>query len=178
VQTHLLARAFMLCAAQRRDDAVASELGRRQWIGAAAIGALRIKQAMAIEGDGIDAVAKLFQLHPHFHPRSYIDLRIELSGDATARISLGDCPALQEADPYSWLATLGPDAHPALTAIASVVNPPARCRAVANARGERHAWEIVIDPAAEPLEEPAELRLGRVSRGVEFQLTQRRTLRQ
>ncbi len=177
VQIHLLARAFMLCASRRRDDAAAAELGRRQWIGAAAIGALRLKKALGIEGDGIESVAKIFQLHPHFHPRSYVDFAVEISGEDRARISLGDCPVLQEETPYSWLATLSSEAHPALDAIAGVVNPHARCRPAKPAPGSIFAWDIVIDRNAPPQEEPPELKLGKISRGVSFELEQRRPLR-
>jgi hypothetical protein len=177
VQIHLLARAFMLCAARRQDDAVAQTLGRRQWIGAAAIGALRVRKALGIEGDGIESIAKVFQLHPHFHPRSYIDLKVEITGEGRARISLGDCPAFHEDTPYSWIATLSSEAHPALDAIAGVVNPHAHCRPVVDPSGAVLAWDIVIDPTLPPQEEPPELKLGRISRGVEFQLGQRRPLR-
>jgi hypothetical protein len=130
VQIHLLARAFMLCAAQRESDQVATELGQGQWVGIAALAAHRLKRALAVEGDGIDAVAKVFQLHPHFHPRSYVDFRVDVTGAQTARISIGDCPALQEGDAYSWLAALGATLHPALDAIAGAVNPRARCHPV------------------------------------------------
>ena len=53
-----------------------------------------MKKALGIAGDRIDAIAKIFQLHPHFHPRRYVDFRVELTGPQTARLSLGDCPAL------------------------------------------------------------------------------------
>ncbi len=174
VQTHLLARSFMLCVAQRQGEAAAEELGRQQWTGAAAVAALRLKKALAIEGDGIDAVAKVFQMHPHFHPRTYVDFRVELTGPRAARISLGDCPAFHEGDPYSWLAGLGASPHPALDAIAGAVNPRARCLP---ASGAKLAWDVVIDPDAEPRPEPPELQLARMSRGVGFEFEQRRALR-
>jgi hypothetical protein len=177
VQAHLLARAFMLCVSQREDDATAIELGRRQWIGAAALATHRLKKALAIEGDGIDAVAKAFQLHPHFLPRAYVDFSVKVTGSETARISIGDCAAFEEGDPYSWLAGLGQEPHPALDAIAGAVNPRARCHPVAGHGAESLAWEVVIDRAAKPHEEPVELKLARISRGATFELEQRRALR-
>jgi hypothetical protein len=171
VQAHLLVRAYLLCIAQRFGDEAASELGRRQWIGMAALGAHRLRRAFQIEGDGIDAIARVFQLHPHFQPRSYVDFRVE-AGAALARISIGDCPALQEGDAYSWFAGLGGELHPALDAIAGAVNPRARCHSTGPLE-----WEVAIDPGAEPQEEPPELRLARVSRGAEFELMPRRPLR-
>ncbi|MBW2241461.1 MAG: hypothetical protein JRH01_05700 [Deltaproteobacteria bacterium] len=177
VQAHLLARALMLNVAERKNDEVAVDLGRRQWIGAAALAAHRLHEAMAIEGDGIDAVAKVFQLHPHFHPRTYIDLHVDVTGPLSARLSLGDCAALHEGDSYSWLAGLGPDCHPALDAIAGAVNPRARCRPVANPTDAHFAWDVIIDAASEPQAEPTELKLARFSRGANFVFEQRRTLR-
>jgi len=175
VQTHLLARAYMLCIAQRHGDSAASELGERQWTGSAALAARRIRLALGIEGDGIDAIAKVFQLHPHFHPRSYIDFHVEITGAASARIEIGPCPAFEEGDPYSWIAGLGARPHRALDAIAGTVNRYARCLPVPTNTGL--AWEVRIDPGSAPQEEPPELALARLSRGADFQLVQRRPLR-
>jgi hypothetical protein len=177
IQSHLLARAFMLCVSQRTHDGIASELGARQWTGIAALSAERIREALAIEGDNIEAVAKVFQMHPCFHPRSYINFRVELTGERSAQIAIGDCPALEEGDAYSWFAGLRSEAHPALDAIAGCVNPRARCRPIVNPRGARLAWEVVIDPNVEPLEAPSELALAKLSRGAGFRFEQRRSLR-
>jgi hypothetical protein len=177
VQAHLLVRAYMLCIAQRFGGQASIELGRRQWTGSAALGAHRLRKALAIEGDGIDAIAKIFQLHPHFHPRSYVDFRVDLTGSQSARISLRDCPALAEGDDYSWFAGLAAAPHPALDAIAGAINPHARCHPVEKPEDARWAWDVIIDPASEAQEDPVELELGRISRGAEFELMQRRPLR-
>ncbi|MEE8311190.1 MAG: hypothetical protein V3R77_02960 [Candidatus Binatia bacterium] len=177
VQTHLLARAYMLCIAQRFGDEQAIELGRKQWVGSAALAAHRLRKELAVEGDGIDAIAKIFQLHPHFMPRTYVDFRIELTGPRSARISIGDCPAFAERDAYSWLAGLDAASHPALDAIAGAVNPRARCHPVDAPADARLAWDVIIDPDATPQESPRELGLARLSRGAEFALIQRKPLR-
>jgi hypothetical protein len=176
VQTHLLVRAYLTIVAQSFGDDEALGLGRRQWTGSAALAALRMRKALGSEGDGIDAIAKVFQLHPHFHPRSYADFRVELRGSESARISLHDGPALREGDAYSWFAGLGRAAHPALDAIAGVLNPQARCLPAEPGDAEL-AWEVVLDRTAKPWEEPGELRLARISRGAEFELMPRRPLR-
>ena len=177
LQSHLLARSFMLAVSQRLGDALASELGAAQWTGIAALTALRIREPLGIEGDDIEAVAKVFQLHPCFHPRGYLDFRVEVTGPDRARIAIGDCPALAEADAYTWFAGLGAAPHRALDAIAASVNPRARCYPDSKTRDARLAWEVVIDPGAEPQEEPPELALARISRGAAFRFEQRRTLR-
>lgn len=193
LQSHLLARAFMLCAAQRQDDAAAAELGRAQWTGIAALTAERLRRVFAIEGDDIESVAKLFQVHPCFFPRAYVDFRVDVVGPRTARIAIFDCPALEEGDAYSWFAGLAASppgaahaaghpaahaaAHPALDAIAGAVNPRARCHPAKDSAGARFAWDVVIDPRAEPQLPPQELALAKISRGAAFQFEQRRTLR-
>ena len=177
VQSHLLARAFMLCVSQREGDATATELGASQWTGIAALTAERLRRAMKIDGDDIEAVAKVFQIHPCFHPRTYLDFRVEISGERSARIEIGECPALQEGDSHSWFAGLGEDGHPALDAIAAQVNPRARCHPLPSPKNARLAWELVIDPSAEPQPEPQELELAQLSRGATFQFEQRRGLR-
>jgi hypothetical protein len=177
VQAHLLVRAYMLCVALRFGDDVAAELGCRQWVGAAALGAHRLRRALDVRGDGIDAVAKIFQLHPHFLPLTYVDLRVEVTGPRSARLAIRDCPALDEGDPYSWFAGLGPAPHPALDAIAGAINPRARCHPVESPTDARLAWDVIIDPAATPQDEPPELGLARISHGAEFELMQRRPLR-
>ena len=119
----------------------------------------------------------MFQLHPCFHPRTYVDFRVEVTGPLRARISIGDCPALAEGDAYSWFASLGAAPHPALDAIAGSVNPRARCHPVPDPGAARLVWDVVIEPSAEPRDSPQELKLARLSRGAAFQFEQRRTLR-
>ncbi len=175
VQAHLLARSLLLNVDQREGGDAARELARRMWIGAAGLAAHRLKRALGL-GEGIEAIATVFQLHPHFQPRTYVDWSVELLDERRARIAISDCPALREADAHSWFQGLAPEPHPALAAVASVVDPRARCQR-ADAGDSHFAWEVAIDPAAEPLEEPAELALARYSHGVEFELMQRRPLR-
>jgi len=177
VQAHLLVRAYLLCVASRHGDADALELGTMQWTGSAALAARRIGRCLEIEGDGIDSIAKVFQMHPHFHPRSYVDFRVEVTGPESARISMRDSPAFEEGDPYSWFAQLGREAHPALDAICEAVNPYARCHPVANPTDARLAWDIVIDRSSDPQEETSLMNLARLSRGANFELMQRRPLR-
>jgi hypothetical protein len=182
VQSHLLARSFMLCIGQRLDDQAAGELGASHWTGIAALTAERLRALLGIGGQGvedrgIEAIAKLFQVHPCFHPRSYVDFSAELTGDRSARIAIGDCPALEEGDPYSWFAALGAAPHPALDAIAASVDPRARCIPVAKPANARLAWDVVIDPGAEPQPPPMELSLAKISRGATFQFERRRGLR-
>ena len=40
---------------------------------------------MQIEGDGIEAIAKTLQIHPSFHPRTYVDFVVTEFGIAELR---------------------------------------------------------------------------------------------
>ena len=175
VQSHLLARTFLLCTAERFGDACVPALAADQWTGIAGLTAERLRAALAIAGDDIAAVAKLFQVHPAFHPRTYVDFRVDVTGPQTARLSIGNCPALDEGDRYSWFATLGAAPHPALDAIARVGNPRARSLPVAATAG--YAWDVVIDPQAPPAPEPPPVALAKLSSGARFAFERRRPLR-
>ncbi len=48
---------------------------------------------------------------------------------------------------------------------------------LADPKDARLAWDVVIDPSAEPQEEPPELKLARLSKGATFQMERRRSLR-
>jgi hypothetical protein len=176
VQTHLLVRSYMLSQSNHYGEEAAQELGRRMWIGHAALGVERLQKHLGIVGDDIETLAKVFQLHLDFQPRSYVDFQIEITGERSARIQVGDCPALHEATPHSWFAQLEAGPHPAIEALARQVNPRASCRAVADPGEARFAWDVVIDPKAEPAPEPQELQLARLSGGMTFQFEQRRLL--
>ncbi len=179
VQSHLLARAFLLCAEQRTGPERSSELGRAQWTGIAALVAERLRTTLAIEDeDDIDAIAKIFQVHPCFHPRSYLAFHVEKIGSDRARIGFDPCPAFEENDGHSWFAGLSKEVHPALDAIAGAVNPRARCRPVVAPTGGRLAWDIVLDPSADPQPVPQELQLAKISRGAAFRFERRRLPRQ
>lgn len=176
VQAHLLLHSYMLCNSQALGDEKGQELGRRTWIGHALVGVERLQKYLGIVGDDIETLAKVLQLHPNFHPRTYIDFRVEVTGPRTARIEIGDCPALHEDTPYTWFHQLEKEPHPAMVAMVQHVNPRARMRATDPGRA-KFAWEVEIDPNAEPAESPQELKIAQMSGGLTFRFEARRTLR-
>lgn len=167
VQIHLLSRAFLTCVAQRWGDAEALDLAPGIFTGVAGIGAERLRAELHIQGDDASAIAKLLQLHPVFHPRTYVAPVVDLVDDHTVRFALREAPCFEEGDYYSWLATFEScgDAHPALDAIAFAVNPLARSRRVETREGERHAFDITIDPGAEPQRQASFVSLAQISTG-------------
>ncbi|HUI26771.1 MAG TPA: hypothetical protein VL403_11875 [Candidatus Kryptonia bacterium] len=181
LQGHLLVRSFMTEIADRWGEAAANEIALQQFIGSAGVAAERVAAAMRIrdgEGDGdIDAIAKLFQLHPAFHPRAYIDLHVERD-ESRVRCWIGDREVAREDDAYSWFALLksGIESQLALDAIVRTVNPRARTRPIDKV-GAHVAWSVEIDPHGEPAPEPAAVMLAKLSKGATFRFVPRRAPR-
>lgn len=182
VQGHLLCLSFQLAIAERYGDAAAREIAAEQWVGVAGIAAERIARALRIQGDadsecdGLEAAAKLLELHPSFQPRAYVDLHVELE-DGAVRCWVGECEALAEEEGRTWL-HLGERAIArAIESMVRPVTPRARCEMVAPGGGARLAWRLRSDPAAEPLPEPPEVAITRISTGASFAFEQRRPLR-
>ena len=151
VQNHLLIRALMLSVADRAGDAVAREIATKQWVGAGAIAARRLRAALPIEEDHPAALLEVLRLHPAFLP-GYGGVTIAPGAAGTPRIALEDCAALHEGDSCSWTALLAEGPHPALDAMVQAVDPHARCVPAAPARRELLAWDVVVDAAAAPAE--------------------------
>ena len=148
--SHLLLRGYLLSLAQRFGDDVAAAAGPRVLAGVAPVTAGRLRRALAIDGNGADAIAKVLQLFPTFRPRSYVDARIELVSPDRVRLAFGPSPIFDESDGFTWLAGLGGDADRALDALVRGVNPSARCRPCATEGDELFAYEASVDPAGEP----------------------------
>jgi hypothetical protein len=149
VQDHLLVRTLMMSVADRAGDDVARAIGVSQWIGAGSVAASRLRRALHVAGDGIDAILAVLRLHPSFVP-TYTDVRIERTAEQRGRLVLGDCDAFHEGDAYGWFATLADAAHPALDAMVEAVNPRARCVPATPPAGARIAWDVIVDPTAAP----------------------------
>jgi hypothetical protein len=166
IQTHLLARAFLTCVAQRWGDTEAAAFGPGVFAGVAGIGAERLRDEFALPLGDLASIAKILQLHPLFFPRTYIGSSIELV-DETVRFALLDGPCFDETDSYSWFASFdtGDPSHAALDAIAYVIDPRARSQRVGVRPGERHAFEIAIDPTAEPRPQVGFVSLAKISTG-------------
>ncbi len=176
VQALLLMHSYGVSQASHFGEDKAQELLRRTWVGHGMAAVHRLQAPLGIEGDDVEAIAKVFQLHPSFQPRTYVDLRVALTEAGRVRLELHDCPALHEETTLTWFAQLGATPHPALVAIAQAVNPRARVHA-ADAGAAQYAWEIGVDPSCEPAPEPQELQLARLSGGMTFRFEQRRLLR-
>lgn len=172
IQIHLLARALSMSVTDRFSAKDAAEIGRDQWTGIAALGAERLQRWLGV-GDDLESIAKVFQIHPHFQPRSYLDFGVQWAGDRI-HLTLGPCAGREEEDPHSWCAGLDSGVHPALEAIAGVINPAAHVVPAVSTTEGGLAWDVMLDPAQDPWKEPPALALARVSRGATFSLERRR----
>jgi hypothetical protein len=177
VQTHLLAHAYLHCVASRWGVDEALENAPQVFTGTAGVAAGRLPGVLKISGDDAEAIAKLLQLHPVFHPRTYVAPSIELIDDRTVRFALADAPCFHEHDGLSWLSTLRAEPHPALDAIAQAINPRAFSAPDPPRTGEKLAWIIAIDPGAEAARLSPSVELARISTGATVKFLPRRDLR-
>jgi hypothetical protein len=165
IESHLLLRSYLLAVSQAFGPEEATTLGPRVFTGLGGLTAQRLSSAMRV-GEGMEGIAKLFQLHPVFWPRTYVDLDVQLEVDRV-RIALRPCPAFEEADGLTWLAGLS-ESDRALLAIAQAVDRRALLVPVRVRPGERVAYEIVIDPKAVSAADPEEVVLAKISSGATF----------
>ncbi|MDW3221159.1 MAG: hypothetical protein R8F63_21340 [Acidimicrobiales bacterium] len=110
----------------------------------------RLRDAMGIVGDDIEAIAKIIQIDP-VHVPDYTAFRVEVE-DGEILVALGECEALHD-DPRSplGLLTSTPD-RPGFEHMAQAVNPRAQVCVDTPPDGAVAAWRVWIDPAADPVE--------------------------
>jgi len=161
LQGHLLVLSFAAAVAERCDDPTTHQIVAKQFTGIAGVAADRLARAFHL-GDSAADVATVFELHPAFHPRAYVDWNVELDGDVV-HLSLGDGPARTERF-ESWIRVLAAGQDRALRAIAMGVDP----HWTVAAEGER-SW--VVHRAATPATELDEVTLTKFSTGVAFGFT-------
>lgn len=169
IQVHLLVRAYMAAVAARGGADVAQECARAQLIGTAWIVAERIGAEVGVKPDGVDAPLKVMQLHPVLAPAEYAAFRFEKVDANRGRVVLADCEALREGDALSWFALIDTDDPGPLAAIAGAVSPHTRVETAPAPADARRAWELTVDPSREPVAEPPEAMLGRVSGSADWQ---------
>ena len=177
VQSHLLFRSFLLTVAQRFGEEEAQRINPKVFTGLAGLTAQRLRTAMQVPGDGPDAIAKILQLHPVFHPHTYVDITVYVGADDRLRFAVLDSPVFAETDDYHWFAQLGGASDRALDAIVQAVNPQASVSPTSTRSGERFAYDVVIDPNATPAREAPEIGLAKISTGAAVEFSPRRPVR-
>jgi hypothetical protein len=179
LDVHLLVRAAHLAVLERWGEAVRAEIAREHWAGVAPVYVARLRKALGIEGDGMDAVLKLLQVDPALPP-GYVKLGTALDGPRRGFVWIDQCEALADDEPRGWLSVLDDPAGPGLDRVAAAVNPRVACRPVQPAalasRGVRpaRAWELEIDPDAAPRAESRWAAVARISTVSRFEFADRR----
>ena len=120
LQGHLLVLSFASAVAEYGDRDQTIDTVDKQFTGAAGVAAERLARAFGL-GDAVGDLAAVFELHPAFHPRSYVDWSVEVDGDLV-RLALGGGPSRTEGY-ESWVSVLAAGHDRALRAIAMAVDP-------------------------------------------------------
>ncbi|MBW2316380.1 MAG: hypothetical protein JRH10_19615 [Deltaproteobacteria bacterium] len=165
LDAHLLVRAGHLAIAERWGAAVCGEIARDHFAGAAPVYGDRVRAALGIAGEDVDAVLKTLQVDPGL-PDGYLELGAASDGPDRGWVWMDDCDALAGDEPGGWLALLD-DPAAGIGRIAAAVNPRIVCRAVdpgtvrAGGVRPRLAFELTLDPDATPVEESVWARVAR-----------------
>lgn len=147
---HLLVRAAYTSVRDRYGESSMREIARVHWAAMAPIYSARIRRALRIEGDDIEAILKSFQVDPCFAP-DYVRIGCERLDERRGRFWIGDCEALRDEAPRAFVGLLEGGDGDALEAVACAVNPRARVTPIApeacgDAEAEvRLAFEVEID---------------------------------
>ena len=194
LQGQLLSLAGLMSIAGRHGDEAAEDIGRHQLTGVAGVAATRIHAMLGL-GSTLADVAVVFSHHPTFLPRSYVALEVNVgpvdgsrvpaanesgvSGAGVSEapggtadpevltVSIGACPALEEASGLTWAALLvSGDSTDAIDAIVQAIDPYLRTRRVAVAPGAVATFEVTRADSAAPM--ASDVELARFSTGPDF----------
>jgi hypothetical protein len=165
LQGHLLARSYMRAVEQRFGTDAALRLGAHQATGIAGLAAKRLARVLGTTGGAHD-VARVLDLHPMFHPRAYVDLRVEPGDEPT--LTLRPCPALEEGDEFTWAALLARGESGPIEAAVRAVDPRGIVTRTDAQPGAVATWRVRVDPAAHPADEAKEVLVASFSTGAEF----------
>jgi hypothetical protein len=159
---HLLDRSMCAAIGMRYGGDAVKELAIEEWRGASPLYGRRLREVMNVEGDGVPAIFKVFQLDPGF-PHHYMDVRYEIVDDHHGYFELAHCGALMDVEPFGEQMVTNMCHHiedGTFDYTAQAVNPKARVRPVHRPprrpvdRTPHCRWEVVIDDDTDTLPEP------------------------
>ncbi|MCW5889248.1 MAG: hypothetical protein KIT14_01710 [bacterium] len=160
---HLLNRAALPQVHLQVGAEAREAIAIAEWMGASPVYTRRLQRLLGFAGDDVETIFKGFQLDVGF-PHQYMDVGYRVEGPARGVFWLRRCGALLEVEQYGEGAVISMCHHiedPTFDASAVATNPRARVRPlhrpprVPADRMPHCEWEVVIDPAAEPIEEIA-----------------------
>jgi hypothetical protein len=156
LQAHLLVLSFGLAVEDRGSTEDAVDALHQQFTGVAGVVAGRLTAALGL-GSSADDLATVFEVHPAFHPRSYVGWHVEVDGTDVV-LELGAGPAREERGFVSWITGLADGHDRPLTAIAHAVDPHWQVRVEGPDRW-RATW------SDQPADELSEVAVTRFSTG-------------
>jgi hypothetical protein len=145
LDVHLLMRAAYLSVERRHGADVLATAAVEHIAALAPPLVQRLTEAMAITGDGADAIAKVLQLNPLLPP-DYVTTTVEVIDARTVRVSVSGEGLDDRATP-SPLDLLADDRPALLHELARAVNPRVRTTRVS---AHEPVWLVTIDPALDP----------------------------
>lgn len=169
LQMHLLDASFAIAVAARAGTAdELLRIRRKQLIGVAGIASERLARALGtadpLDGDALDAAARVLAVHPLLNPAAYVSASVD-AGEVVVRPS----PAHED---DAWIALCGPHWPDALRTVVRAVHP----RLDVQVEGSDDAWRAAVVLGDEEVPEASEVGVVRFSTGAAFTFTPRRSL--
>jgi len=152
LQMHLLFLGFRRAVSARLPASEALEICVKQLTGIAGVAASRLATALSLPATPAGA-ARVLDLHPLFNPVAYV--------------ATGDSPAHHDG---AWISLVGPSELRPLRAIVQAVDP--HLDVVVSGT----PWSVSVVARDEPLPEPDEVSVTRISTGAAFTFEPRRSL--
>ena len=158
LQFHLLINSLMLSIDERYGRESADAVAEFQMTGSSWVISERLGHWLGDEKQGIDRVIDILAVHPAFQPAEYIDLRLEKTGEHTARLTFSPCPAGAELEGYGWLALLQAGKTGGLEALIRGIFPGATLQPVGS---NGMAWDVAVDASSSAVEEPLAVQIAK-----------------
>lgn len=177
---HFLDRGLMPLIGKRFGPAAMTEVACDEWIGASPVYNPRVRNLLGIEGDGVSAILKAFQLDIGF-PHQYMDVGYKLVDESLGYFWLKRCGALEDImaiSPGNERAVIQLCHHmedPTFPATVTSVNrraaitPEHRPPLAAGHSGPVCRWKVAIGDADSQFEELALTDAVRASRAARFE---------
>ncbi len=158
-QIHLLVNSLMMTVEERYSRESADAISEFQMAGTCWVVSERLSRWLGEEPTGIERLLAILAVHPAFQPAEYSGLTAEKTGERSARLRCNaSCPAAEEMNGYGWFNLLKAGQLSGLEALLQGIDSKARLQAVA---GEQLAWDVVLDEAAVPAEEPLAVQIAK-----------------
>ena len=173
---HLLMRSGYAYIDQHYGSDVLDDLAVQDRAAMMPMAVQRLREALHIRGNGIDAIAKLLQVHPLL-PDDYVRSGVAVDDDSSGRFWVSACDGLDDdvtRSPLSWLKQ--PD-DPTFDSLVWAVNPQAVVEPIDPSEvlesDATVAWRFRIDPDASPPELPWTAGMIGIDGMAAFDLTER-----